>query len=263
MGQLATNQWLRLLDAVGQLGEARSRAELAEQGLRIFDSLIPSDLQIIVRVQPGQGLTDYHCNEAAPFNAEEIRYFETHPAHHPLVAHIQTTGDRTAQTISNILSHAKWMESPHYRNCRHRLRLKYSLAFSGAGQPGEVFGITLDRVGRDFLPAETEMLELLRPHFLRRWQRLEQLEQFEAEAHGRPAAYHGGQSFRRYVRWRELGLSQREADVLQQLANGAPYKQISAELGITRDTVRTYIRRLYQKLDVRTRTDAVVKYLGR
>jgi DNA-binding NarL/FixJ family response regulator len=57
-------------------------------------------------------------------------------------------------------------------------------------------------------------------------------------------------------------LSERERQVLECLAKGHAYKQISDELGVSMDTARTYIRRIYEKLHVHTRTDAVVRFLG-
>jgi DNA-binding NarL/FixJ family response regulator len=56
-------------------------------------------------------------------------------------------------------------------------------------------------------------------------------------------------------------LSPREAEVLRLLAEGQAYKNIAAALELTIDTVRTYIRRIYQKLQVNSRTEAVVKFL--
>jgi DNA-binding NarL/FixJ family response regulator len=57
-------------------------------------------------------------------------------------------------------------------------------------------------------------------------------------------------------------LSPREQEILGLLANGALYKEIAGTLGISLDTVRTHLRRIYEKLHVHTRTEAVVKYLG-
>lgn len=57
-------------------------------------------------------------------------------------------------------------------------------------------------------------------------------------------------------------LSPREQEILGLLANGALYKEIASDLGISLDTVRTHLRRIYEKLHVHTRTEAVVKYLG-
>lgn len=49
--------------------------------------------------------------------------------------------------------------------------------------------------------------------------------------------------------------------VLERLAKGLTYKQIADELDISIDTIRTYIRRVYEKLHVQSRTEAVAKYL--
>jgi DNA-binding NarL/FixJ family response regulator len=56
-------------------------------------------------------------------------------------------------------------------------------------------------------------------------------------------------------------LSDREAEVLACLAKGLLYKQIAAQMGISMATVRTYTQRIYEKLHVHTRTEAVVKFL--
>jgi len=58
-------------------------------------------------------------------------------------------------------------------------------------------------------------------------------------------------------------LSQREQEVLDCLSNGFLYKEIAEKLGISYETVHTYIRRIYEKLQVRTRTEAVAKFLRR
>ena len=58
-------------------------------------------------------------------------------------------------------------------------------------------------------------------------------------------------------------LSAREQEVLDCLSQGFLYKEIAEKLGISYETVHTYIRRIYEKLQVRTRTEAVAKFLRR
>lgn len=55
-------------------------------------------------------------------------------------------------------------------------------------------------------------------------------------------------------------LSEREAQVLSGLAKGLLYKEIGIQLKISENTVRTYIKRIYEKLHVNSRREAVAKF---
>ena len=57
-------------------------------------------------------------------------------------------------------------------------------------------------------------------------------------------------------------LSPREAEVLDLLAKGFLYKEIAESMKVTYATVHTHIRHIYEKLHVRSRTEAVAKHLG-
>ncbi|KAA0941027.1 hypothetical protein FQ087_21515 [Sporosarcina sp. ANT_H38] len=53
-------------------------------------------------------------------------------------------------------------------------------------------------------------------------------------------------------------LTPREQDVLQLLANGASNSEIAKQLGLSEGTVRVYLSKIYSKLDVNSRTKAVL-----
>ncbi len=57
-------------------------------------------------------------------------------------------------------------------------------------------------------------------------------------------------------------LSPRELEILGFLAKGYRYREIAETVHISVLTVRTHLRHIYEKLQVRSRTEAVVKYLG-
>jgi len=94
----------------------------------------------------------------------------------------------------------------------------------------------------------------------------------EAQSGGLPLTRHMavkvGQYFQQFGRSQKSSqedvntLTPREQDVLKLLADGFRYKEIAGELGISLDTVREHSRRIYSKLHVSSRTEAVVKYLG-
>lgn len=94
----------------------------------------------------------------------------------------------------------------------------------------------------------------------------------EARAGGLPLTRHMavkvGQYFQQFGKRQKAAQSEvntltpREQEVLQALADGYRYKEIAARMGISLDTVREHARRIYVKLHVSSRTEAVVKYLG-
>ncbi len=59
----------------------------------------------------------------------------------------------------------------------------------------------------------------------------------------------------------EEKLSAREQEVLNYLVQGYMYKEIADAMKISFDTVHSHIRKIYEKLHVRTRTEAVTKHL--
>jgi len=58
-------------------------------------------------------------------------------------------------------------------------------------------------------------------------------------------------------------LSNREKEILQLLAKGLLYKEIAEQLHITTGTVRIHIHKIYEKLHVQNRTEAINKAFGK
>jgi len=107
-------------------------------------------------------------------------------------------------------------------------------------------------------------------YLLKRAPRAELLEAIrEVHRGGSPMTTHIArkvvQSFQRAAPVPQPGetLSAREQEVLDHLSHGFLYKEIADKMGISYETVHTYIRRIYEKLQVRTRTEAVAKFLRR
>jgi ATP/maltotriose-dependent transcriptional regulator MalT len=67
-----------------------------------------------------------------------------------------------------------------------------------------------------------------------------------------PAAFDGNPKAKE-----ALGLSERELEVLRELAAGRSNKEIAAHLHVSPNTVKTHVARLFQKLDSRRRTEAI------
>ncbi|GGW45333.1 response regulator [Arenibacter certesii] len=61
------------------------------------------------------------------------------------------------------------------------------------------------------------------------------------------------------VKYQEYNLSERENQVLHLLVEGYSYKMIGNELFIAIDTVRSHIKKIYEKLHVNSKSEAVAK----
>jgi len=90
----------------------------------------------------------------------------------------------------------------------------------------------------------------------------------EAHRGGSPMSSHIArmvvQTFREPLpgRQNEEKLTPREQEILGLLARGYRSKEAAAELGISAQTVQTHVRNIYEKLHVRSRAEAVAKFLG-
>lgn len=56
-----------------------------------------------------------------------------------------------------------------------------------------------------------------------------------------------------------LGISPREREVLEEIAAGRSNKEIARRLGVSPNTVKTHVARLFEKLEAKRRTDAIAR----
>lgn len=61
----------------------------------------------------------------------------------------------------------------------------------------------------------------------------------------------------------EAKLTDREREILELLAEGLLYKEISARIGLSEGAIKQHIHRMYDKLHVQNRTEAVNRFFGR
>lgn len=88
----------------------------------------------------------------------------------------------------------------------------------------------------------------------------------DVQAGGAPFSSHIARKVVQYFRMERkteddnAKLSARERDVLEMLAAGYIYKEVADKLDITVETVRTYVKRICVKLQVRSKVEAILKY---
>ena len=72
------------------------------------------------------------------------------------------------------------------------------------------------------------------------------------------------ESFRQKSRSRDatLNLTSREEEVLVLLSRGFSNKEIADQMSVSIETVRSHLKRIYEKMHVRSRTEAVALYFS-
>jgi DNA-binding NarL/FixJ family response regulator len=85
------------------------------------------------------------------------------------------------------------------------------------------------------------------------------------DLHRASLVFRGGKKLpkQKMLRSDEDKLTRREREILSLLAQGCFYKEIAAQLSISPSTVRAHLHAVYCKLAVKSRTQAVVRFLGR
>lgn len=157
---------------------------------------------------------------------------------HPVAKHMRQTQDATPRTLSDFWSPRRLHQSNLYAEILKPLGVEDQLSlYVDPGCQG-VLGITFNRPSRSFGDRDRRMAELLTA--------------------GLTAAYAATQA-RQQARTRpeDLGLPPRQAEVLGHLARGATYVQIGSMMGVSLATVQTHVERIYTRLGVCSRGEAV------
>ncbi len=207
----------------------------------------------------------------------------------PITVSIVEDNDQLRGTLAQVVNRAEGFKClSHYGNAEDALRdlpqIKPEVVLMDINLPG-MNGVECVRQLKPLLPAlQVMMLTVYEDtenifnalaagasgYMLKRTPRAELLEAIrEVHAGGSPMTTHIArkvvQSFQRTAALAKPteNLSGREQEVLDHLSQGFLYKEIAEKMGISYETVHTYIRRIYEKLQVRTRTEAVAKFLRR
>jgi DNA-binding CsgD family transcriptional regulator len=166
-----------------------------------------------------------------------IQLFQQHLPEHPLLAHLQATGDGRARRISDFLSDRQFRSLGLYRDFYRLCGVDYQAAISAPAPGGGLIAVALNRQRHDFAAEELELLDLLRIHV------------GQAAAIALPARTPDSAA--------NSLLTPRQARILQLVADGQSDRGIARTLGISTRTVQAHLQHTYRALDVNSRTEAV------
>ena len=153
------------------------------------------------------------------------------------------TGDlRSVVTIADFYSARQWRSSGMYadiyrpQGIEHELQLCLPEPPGPSRGPGRTVRLYFFRLsGPDFSERDRALLTLVRPHLHQAY--------LDAERRRAPGP----------------GLTSRQTDLLRLVADGHTNSQIARRLGLSEGTVRTHLENIYGRLQVSSRTAAVLR----
>lgn len=197
--------------------------------------------------------------EPTPSNfAELTESFAIYMNENPCIAYFRRTSDGRATRISDFLTQRELRNLGYYNEYLHRVGLEHRMSIVIPKPPHSVIALALGRSGRDFSERDRLLLDLLRPHLAQAHDNaatLAQLQQRSAHPNPSKNVAFTRESFER------LGLTIREAEILEGIARGRTNHEIAASLYVSPFTVKTHLQRVYRKLGVGGRTEALSRAL--
>jgi DNA-binding CsgD family transcriptional regulator len=245
---VATGHDRRLLELIGDMQGLLELHEFRHELLPALRRAVPCDWASLNDIGPDPETLVIVAEPEPP--AEVVPVFARLAHENPLVAYYASTRDGRALRFSDLVTRRQLHALAIYKQVYRRLGVEFQIAFNLPHTPDRILGVALSRGDRDFTDRERELLETARPFLIQAYRNairytslIERQRSDEDE----------GPELDRLI---GLGLTPRQAEILQAVATGAPEREIADRLSISTRTVEKHLERCYRRLGVNTRRAA-------
>jgi DNA-binding CsgD family transcriptional regulator len=220
------------LDLLGAMSEAAlDKVSFAKLGVERLPALVASEFTTLSICHLASGKREVFGLPAGALSAQDRAAFDRHFHEHPLVRFHAYQGGRVPQRITDSVLFEQFRRTALYNDYYRRIRIDHAIALPIYVRDGLLVSFVLNRTRRDFTDRERALLEVLRPHLAKIYQRINTVGQLTA----------------------------RETEVLRWVAAGKSDAQIGAILRISARTVQKHLQNIYDKLGVESRTAAAMR----
>ncbi len=243
MAPLTASDVHAVLELVGEAHHAETLDQFRASLLPAIQRVIPCDW-ISYNEVGADGTIHAALIDPIP-DARLYAEWDKYALQNPIVSYYQETRDGRAYRFSDFVTRDELHALELYQHVYGPMGVEYQLAVALPGPPDLTIGIALSNGARDFTMRDREVLDLARPHLIQAWRNV----QLRAPALPVP------EELRR--RLTGLGLTAREAEILDQLMRGGSTASVAGQLGISPRTLHKHSERIRTKLGVHTRAEAV------
>ena len=237
----------QLIDALADLDQPGQLPEIVLPGVA---DLVGCDVVTYNEIASAPGQAGYYLDYPhGCINPVSLVAFEAHIQEHPLLIHYRAGGTGEPAKISDFLSQRRFHRLGLYSEFFRHIPVEYQIAFSlPDNQDGQLTAIALNRAGRDFSEDDRAVLKALSAPLGNALRRAR-----DRQSAGAALATAGTDGL--------AALTDREVQVLQLAARGRTNKAIARTFDVSPRTIAKHLEHIYRKLDVTSRTSAVLAAL--
>lgn len=235
-----------LLELIGDMHQLLELEAFRQELLHALRRAVPADWVSLNDVGPAP---DTYVTVADPVPPPElVPLFARYAHQNPLVSLYARTRNGRATRFSDLITREQLHELELYQRVYKPLGVEYQIAFTLPHERDRILGVALSRTENDFSDAERDLLDRARPFLIQAYRNSLLYSAVLGEADHPPLP--------RLQQLTQLGVTERQAEVLRMVATGASEHDIAVRLNISQRTVQKHLERSYRKLGVVTRSGA-------
>lgn len=237
---------------LGLLGDTSELQHIEDFRLTLLDALrraVPADWVALNDIGPDPDTIAVIIDP--PGDPKLLSLFTQLADQNPLIERYNATHDGRTLRISDVISREEFHAREIYQKVYRPMGLEHQLAFTLPHVKDRILGVVLARRHDDFTDDERDLIETARPFLIQAYRNAIQY----SEPRGR-GVKPAGAARPPLEHLRALGLTRRQAQVLQQIAAGAAARDVAVELAISERTVQKHLQLCYRTLNVQSRSQA-------
>lgn len=244
----------RLLRLIGDTGALLEIVEFRHELLLALHRTLSADWVSINDIGPDPGTIVGIVEPSLTVTTEQQQVFAEFAYQNPLIDRYSRSRDGRALRVSDLVTADEFHELEIYTRFYALVGVEYQIAFTLPHDKDRILGVAISRraAAGDFTDAERDLLNRARPFLIQAYRN--SVRYSEALATRTPRS--GTEPIPDRQRLVALGLTGRQAEVLQLLATGASEHDIATRLGISQRTVQKHLQRCYRRLGVTNRSHA-------
>jgi len=240
----------RLLSLIADTAGLLEINEFRHELLHALRGAVPADWVALNDIGPDPETITAIIDPPAPVKLFEK--FKQYSHQNPLIERYARTRDGRALRFSDVVTPAQLHALDLYTQVYRPMGIEHQIAFTLPHAADRILGVVLARRDSDFTDADRDLLDQVRPFLSQAYRNAVRYSALLSDRQTSRATQRAPE-LERLVR---LGLTRRQAQVLQLLATGASERDIATRLQISPRTVYKHLQRTYRQLAVTNRSHA-------